>query len=79
MNPHPSRQIVISGISLLPLQLLFPILYKLYKFSGNCGETPREYDSTEFIGTEVVVLDIKHVALISLRKEKNQVIFFFFS
>lgn len=81
MNPHPSRQMVISGTLLLPLKLLFPVLYKLCKFSSDHGETPREYDSAEFIGTKVVVLDIEHVTLISLRKEKkkNQVFFFFFS
>lgn len=68
---------VISGTLLLPLKLLSPVFYKLREFSSDHGETPREYDSTEFIGTKVVVLDTEHVTLISLRKEKKKSSFFF--
>lgn len=38
---------------------------------------PALYNSNEFIGTEDVVLDIEHVTLIWLRKEKNQGLVFF--
>jgi len=45
----------------------------------NFGEIPREHNSNESVGAEDVVLDIEHVTLMWLEKEKNVVCVFFFS